>query len=144
MIGGGVVCLAMCKAILEKNIQPIPYEFSDEKLKIQFVYPYGATLNVRQPSNVLMTTGSVVYPFNRPIAGYFCNDKNGKILAIGSGYMFEDKYISEETNMIIWDYLITLMIDNNQKFSSYDFADIDLNDNVLIPDTGMTVVRFKK
>lgn len=125
----------MCKSILEQSNTAIPYEFSDEKMKIQFVYPYGATLNVRSPANVLMTTGSVVYPFNRPIAGYFCNEKNGKILAIGSGYMFEDKYIGEDTNMLIWEYFIKLLIENDQKFTNYDFANIDLNDNTLIPDT---------
>lgn len=135
MIGGGIVCASMCKAILEHSVTTIPYDFTDEKLKIQFAYPYGATLNVRSPSNVLMTTGPAVYPFNRPIAGYYCNEKNGKILAIGSGHMFEDKYIGEETNMVIWDYIIKLMIDPSHKFTSYDFADIDLSDNVLIPDT---------
>lgn len=135
MIGGGVVCATMCKTILEQSTTTIPYDFSDEKMKIQFIYPYGATLNVRSPANILMTTGSVVYPFHRPVAGYYCNEKNGKILAIGSGYMFEDKYIGEETNMIIWEYFIKLLIDDGQKFANYDFADIDLSDNVLIPDT---------
>lgn len=135
LVGGGIVCSAMCRTILDQNITTIPYDFNDEKLKIQFVYPYGATLNVRSPANILMSTGSAVYPFNRPIAGYYCNEKNGKILAIGSGYMFEDKYINEETNMIIWEYFIQLMLNPNQKFTSYDFADIDLSDNTLIPDT---------
>lgn len=143
MVGGGIVCSSMCRAILEQNITTIPYDFNDEKLKIQFVYPYGATLNVRSPADILMTTGSVVYPFNRPIAGYYCNDKNGKILAIGSGYMFEDKYISEDTNMIIWEYFIKLLLDPNQKFSSYDFADIDLSDNTLIPDTVWSAEQAK-
>lgn len=135
MIGGGVVCSTMCKTILEQSNITFPYEFSNEKLKLQFVYPYGATLNVRSPANILMTTGAMVYPFNRPIAGYYCNEKNGKILALGSGYMFEDKYIGEETNMLIWEYLIQLLLDDTQTFSNYDFADIDLNDNTLIPDT---------
>lgn len=135
IIGGGIVCNPMCKTVLEHNVPSINYDFIDEKSKVQFIYPYGVTLNVRSPSNVLMTTGSVVYPFNRPIAGYYCNDRDGKILAIGSGYMFEDKYIGEETNMLIWEYLISLLIDQSQKFTTYDFADIDLNDNGLIPDT---------
>lgn len=99
------------------------------------MYPYGSTLNVRNPSNVLLTTGPVVYPFNRPIAGYFCNEKNGKILAIGSGYMFEDKYITEDTNLAMWDYLISLMTNPSIKLSPYDFTDIDISDNKLIPDT---------
>lgn len=93
MIGGGIVCESMWQSLLEQNITTIPFEFSDEKMKIQFLYPYGATLNVAQPSNILMTTGAVVYPFNRPIAGYYCNENNGKILTIGSGHMFHDKYI---------------------------------------------------
>lgn len=130
-----MVCATMCKSLLQQSITTIPFEFTDEKLKIQFVYPYGSTLNVRNPSNVLMTTGSVVYPFNRPIAGYYCNDKNGKILALGSGYMFEDKYITEDTNLAIWDYFITLLIGNDIRFSSYDFSEIEINDNKLIPDT---------
>lgn len=133
MIGGGVVCSTMCKTILEQSNTAFPYEFSNEKMKMQFIYPYGATLNVRTPANILMTTGSMVYPFNRPITGYYCNEKNGKILAIGSGYMFEDKYIGEETNMLVWEYFIKLLLDDSQSFSNYDFADIDLNDNTLIP-----------
>lgn len=135
IIGGGIVCNPMCKAVLDQNVPSISYDFTDEKSKVQFIYPYGVTLNVRSPSNVLLTTGSVVYPFNRPIAGYYCNDRGGKILAIGSGYMFEDKYIGEETNMLIWEYLIGVLTDQSHKFTTYDFADIDLNDNALIPDT---------
>lgn len=135
MICGGVVCTAMSKALLEKNISVIPYDFNDEKMKIQFVYPYGATLNVRSPSNVLLTTGSAAYPFNRPVAGYYCNEKNGKILAIGSGYMFEDKYIMDETNSIIWDYFMNLLTQIEIQFTSYDFIDINLSDTKLIPDT---------
>lgn len=136
IIGGGIVCNPMYRAILDQNmLSTINYDFSDEKSKIQFIYPYGVTLNVRHPSNILMTTGSVVYPFNRPIAGYYCNERNGKILAIGSGYMFEDKYIGEEVNMLVWEYFVNLLVEQKDKFTTYDFADIDLNDNGLIPDT---------
>lgn len=129
------MCTAMSKALLEKNISVIPYDFNDEKMKIQFVYPYGATLNVRSPSNVLLTTGSTAYPFNRPVAGYFRNEKDGKILAVGSGYMFEDKYVMEETNSAIWDYFMNLLTKTDIKFTSYDFVDINLSDTKLIPDT---------
>lgn len=135
MICGGVVCSSMGKTLLDRNVSTIAYEFSDEKQKIQFVYPYGATLNVRSPSNVLLTTGPAAYPFNRPIAGYFCNEKNGKILAIGSGYMFEDKYFIEETNAAIWDYFVNLLTKDDVKFTTYDFVDINLSDTKLIPDT---------
>lgn len=136
MIGGGIVCESMWRSLLSTtNISKIPFEFSDEKLKLQFVYPYGATLNVAQPSNILMTTGAAAYPFNRPLAGYFVNAKNGKLLAIGSGHMFQDKYITEESNAAIWDYFIRLIAEDTLTFSSYDFSDVDINDNKLVPDT---------
>lgn len=137
MIGGGVVCEAMWRALLQQghHITKIPFEFSDEKLKIQFVYPYGATLNVAHPSNILMTTGAAAYPFNRPITGYYCNNRGGQMLAIGSGHMFQDKYITEETNAAIWDYFLSIFIDDTIKFSAYDYGDVDINDNKLVPDT---------
>lgn len=135
MVGGGVTCTSMYKTLLEQNISTIPFDFSDERLKIQFVYPYGSTLNVRSPANIMLTTGSAVYPFNRPLAGYYCNEKNGKILAIGSGHMFDDKYIIEETNVAIWEYLMRLLSDHSLKLTSNDFNDVDVNDNKLIPDT---------
>lgn len=42
---------------------------------------------------------------------------------------------TEETNMAIWDYLIKMMTDDDFKFKSYDFGDIDINDNRMVPDT---------
>lgn len=86
------------------------------------------------PSNALVTTGSVCYPFNRALIGYYCNDLDGKIVSIGSGHMFQDKYITENSNLLIWDYIIKLMIHNEIKFSSYDFSEVEINDNILIPD----------
>lgn len=137
MIGGGVVCESMWRALLaQPNVSRIAFEFSDEKLKLQFVYPYGATLNVAYPSNILMTTGAVVYPFNRPVAGHFANNVGGKILAIGSGHMFQDKYMVEESNAAIWEYFMRIMTDDpTVAFGTYDFADIEINDNRLVPDT---------
>lgn len=133
----------MCKSFLEEKNGLIPFEFDDEKLKLQFVYPYGATLNVTNPSKVLMTTGIVAYPFNRPIVGYFCNEKNGKILTVGSGNMFQDKYITEELNMAIWDYFWKILTDNDFKFSLHDFGDTEINENKLVPDTILLAEQSK-
>lgn len=90
------------------------------------MYPYGATLNVVHPSNVLLTTGPVAYPFNRPVVGYYSNENNGKIIAIGSGHMFHDKYITEDINMYIWDYFLNILTNDEMKFSSYDFTDVEV------------------
>ena len=37
------------------------------KQALQFVYAFGATLNVAKPAKVLLSTGSVAFPLNRPV-----------------------------------------------------------------------------
>lgn len=125
LINGGIVCDNMVKAL--ESSKKNPNNILEEKYGLEFVYPFGATLNVVSPSNVLMTTSTVAYPFNRPLCGHYCNDKNGQILAVGSGHMFQDKYISNEYNMNIWDYFITLLVDKSIKFKSSDFNDVEVN-----------------
>lgn len=83
-------------------------------------------MNIIQPSNVLLTTGPVVYPFNRPLAGYYQNEANGKLIAIGSGHMFQDKYITNEINTAIWDSIFGLILEDNFKFKSSDFNDLEV------------------
>ncbi|XP_037821138.1 intraflagellar transport protein 52 homolog [Lucilia sericata] len=136
-IGGGVVCESMWRYLLKQHVEMVDYDFSDEKYKLHFQYPYGATLNVSDPANVLMTTGPVVYPFNRPLMGYYCNEKQGKILALGSGYMFHDKYLtSDKTNDAILEYIVKLLGSNELKFNHLDFNDVELNDNKTFTDIG--------
>lgn len=91
-------------------------------------------MNVVQPSNVLLTTGPVAYPFNRPIAGYYVNEVGGKILAIGSGHMFQDKYISHDTNMVLWDQFMNLLLDKINLHPN-DLNDIEIYDYTTVPDT---------
>lgn len=102
------------------------FDFMDDKYKVEFVYPFGATMNVIQPSSVLLTTGPVVYPFNRPLAGYYQNETNGKLVAIGSGHMFQDKYISNEINVAIWDAIFSMILEDAFKFKSSDFNDLEV------------------
>lgn len=42
--------------------------FSGEGL--EFVYPYGATMNVQKPATALLSTGKVAYPMKRPVGGW--------------------------------------------------------------------------
>lgn len=110
-------------------------QFMEDKYKVEFVYPYGATMNVVQPSSVLLTTGPVAYPFNRPIAGLYVNAVGGKILATGSGHMFADKYITtHDTNMLLWDQLMNLLLDR-VTLAPQELNDIEINDYTTVPDT---------
>ncbi|XP_037959815.1 intraflagellar transport protein 52 homolog [Teleopsis dalmanni] len=133
VIGGGVVCDSMWRYLIkqEGRVDKVDYDFSEQKYQIQFQYPYGATLNVSEPANVLLTTGPVVYPFNRPLACYYLNaESDGKILAIGSGYMWHDKYFHRnKTNETILDYFLLLLIGNEITFTHLDFNDVEINDH---------------
>ncbi|KAG5683607.1 hypothetical protein PVAND_012880 [Polypedilum vanderplanki] len=104
VLNGCIVCENMNNELLKvvKKNQG-SQSLLDEKYDIEILYPFGATINVINPSNVLVTTSTIAYPFNRPVVAYYTNDKGGQILAIGSGHMFTDKYIVNESNMYVWD-----------------------------------------
>ena len=38
---------------------------------LQFVYPYGATLNIAKPSTAVLSTGSACIPVNRPVLAFY-------------------------------------------------------------------------
>lgn len=137
VINGGIAPDKMGKYLLDQNklVEDTPLSLIDDKYKVEFVYPFGSSLNVMAPSVVLLTTGSVAYPFNRPIAGYYSNESNGKIIAIGSGHMFQDKYINDESNSMIWDYFLNILITDEFKFDRLDFSDVEISDSTIIPDT---------
>jgi intraflagellar transport protein 52 len=132
ILNGSIVCENMNNELL-KVIKKGNQSLLDEKYDIEIVYPFGASINVVNPSQVLISTSTVAYPFNRPVCGYYANDKGGQILAIGSGHMFNDKYIVNEHNMNVWDYFITLLVEKSITFKAKDFNDVEIHDYTTIP-----------
>uniref|UniRef100_A0A915PKW0 ABC-type uncharacterized transport system domain-containing protein n=1 Tax=Setaria digitata TaxID=48799 RepID=A0A915PKW0_9BILA len=102
-------------------------------LGLQFVYPYGSTLNVGRKSTAVLSTGSVCYPNNRPICAFHRTEKGGKLIVIGSVHIFTDQYFEREENSKVWDIIM--------KYATEDFAlnvidskEPDLMDMHPIPD----------
>lgn len=133
VLNGCIVCENMNNELL-KVVKRNGTGIMDEKYEIEFVYPFGATINVISPSNTLITTSTIAYPFNRPVVGYFSNENGGQILAVGSGHMFSDKYIVNEHNMHVWDYFVTLLVEKSIKFKAKDFNDVEIQDYSTVPD----------
>lgn len=127
VLNGCIVCENMNNELLKVVKKSGNPSLMDEKYDIELVYPFGATINVISPSNTLITTTTIAYPFNRPVCGYFSNDSGGQILAIGSGHVFTDKYIVNEHNMYVWDYFITLLVEKSIKFKTKDFNDVEVS-----------------
>lgn len=113
----------------------------DAMLKPSFVYPFGATLNIILPAVPLLTTGPVVYPYNRPVTGLYVNPTTGgRIIACGSGHMFQDRYIlpsstngGGESNMEIFNYFILLLTGEGPLKQGLN--DVDIYDIQIAPDT---------
>lgn len=73
----------------------------DENGGLKFVYPYGATLNVRKPATALLSSGPISFPPNRPVAAFYTSAKRGKLLVMGSMKFFEDNFFDKEDNQDI-------------------------------------------
>jgi len=43
----------------------------DENGGLKFVYPYGATLNVRKPAVPILSSGPISFPPNRPVSAFY-------------------------------------------------------------------------
>lgn len=108
-----------------------------EKLDINFVYPFGCTMNVSKPSVVAFTSGSASFPVDRPLAAlYYDESSGGRLVAVGSGHMFSDKYIDQEQNDRLREILIDFLVTKDQIFFvATDHDDIDLIDHHIIPET---------
>ena len=70
----------------------------DEHGGLKFVYPYGATINVRKPSYSLLSSGPISFPANRPISAFYMSLKRGKLFLIGSMDFFHDNFFEKEDN----------------------------------------------
>lgn len=84
----------------------------------KFLYPYGATLNVVQPSVVALSSGSIAIPMNRPICAYHCvKNGGGKLVVLGSSRMLTDTYIEKENNDALREMI-------------FDFFELDVAETV--------------
>ncbi|KAJ3417559.1 Intraflagellar transport protein 52 [Chytridiales sp. JEL 0842] len=103
---------------------------------LTFVYPFGATINVQKPAIPILSSGTVSYPLNRPIAAaYVSPNGKGKILVIGSGMMFSDTYIDKEENGKLFDVLINFLTTDKIQLNPIDASEPDISDYHYLPDT---------
>lgn len=108
--------------------------------KLNFVYPYGASLNVQRPARPLLSSGNISYPMNRPIAGFWeaetimtgCKQR-GRLVVIGSVEIFSDEWIDKEENMKLCDVLFAWLLNEIEIDMTSDRQDSDLNEYSPIP-----------
>jgi len=82
---------------------------------LEFVFPYGATLNAQKPALPVLSSGPISYPLNRPVAAVYPDPSaqkpgHGRICALGSVKMFDDEYLELEKNKQLLDALVRWLL----------------------------------
>ncbi|XP_020286330.1 intraflagellar transport protein 52 homolog isoform X2 [Pseudomyrmex gracilis] len=106
-----------------------------EYIGMKFLYPYGATLNVIQPSIVALSSGSIAVPMNRPICAYHCvKNSSGKLVVLGSSRMLTDAYIEKENNDTLREMIFDFFELNGAGIMDLYTDDIEFWEYNFVPD----------
>ncbi len=57
---------------------------TDNITGFNFVYPFGTSMQIKEPSVAILTSGSVSYPVNEVILSLYESENNGKLFVCGS------------------------------------------------------------
>jgi len=80
---------------------------------LDFVFPYGATLNVQKPAIPILSSGPISYPLNRPIAAVCQKPGQGRLGVLGSVKMFDDEFHDVEKNKQVMDVVFKWLMNAN-------------------------------
>ncbi|XP_028406358.1 intraflagellar transport protein 52 homolog [Dendronephthya gigantea] len=118
-------------------------EVTTASLSLNFVYPFGATLNVVKPAIPVLSTGTVSLPVNRPVCAFYNKRGQGKLVVVGSVHIFSDQYFDKEENSKVQDVIFQWLTTNDIRLNSIDAEDPEISDYHFIPDTSKLAERLK-
>lgn len=105
----------------------------EKEKDLQFVYPFGCTLSVNRPSVIGFTSGITTFPLDRPLAALYCHKSGGRIVAVGSGHMFSDKYIDKDSNNKLREMLMGFLTSTNSiTLQMTEHDDLDVRDSFFL------------
>lgn len=118
---------------------------------LTFVYPYGATLNVKKPAAAILSTGFISYPVNRPVAAVWQEGgtsspptKSGRLAVFGSSQWLTDEWIDKEENGKLQEIVFRwLLKDKTISWNAVDAEDPDLAEYNRLPDTQALSERLR-
>ncbi|XP_011499533.1 PREDICTED: intraflagellar transport protein 52 homolog [Ceratosolen solmsi marchali] len=106
-----------------------------ENKELEFLYPYGATLNVVKPSLVAISSGTVTIPTNRPICAYYSSKStSGKLVVLGSSKILTDMYIDKDSNDTLRDMIFGFFESDAIETNDIQSDDTDYWEYNFIPD----------
>mmetsp|Transcript_933 Transcript_933/g.2083 ORF Transcript_933/g.2083 Transcript_933/m.2083 type:complete len:451 (-) Transcript_933:68-1420(-) len=103
---------------------------------LDFILPYGVTLNTQSPSIPILSTGPISYPLNRPIAAVFApRQGTGKLCVLGSVRMLDDDYLEAEHNKHLIDTLLKWLLNVSDLDLSHQGEEPEISEYHHIPHT---------
>jgi intraflagellar transport protein 52 len=83
-----------------------------DKDNLQYVFPYGSTLQVQKPAVPVLCSGHIAYPLSRPTGAVWQGEGKGagRIAVIGSADMFADDWLDKEDNWKICEVLVKWLL----------------------------------
>lgn len=150
LVSDGVLNRALSEAC-GKIIETSSYESMQSNQKnvaaqsLQFVYPFGATLNVQKPAIPVLSSGTICFPINRPLCALYGNVKKqpGKICVLGSSHIFHDSYIDKEENRKILEVIFKFLTDDTFILNGIDSEDPEISEYNFIPNINTISDRVK-
>ncbi|RNA21222.1 intraflagellar transport 52 -like protein [Brachionus plicatilis] len=140
LIPDGVLNRALSE-VAGKNFDLAGDKNEQASQSLQFVYPFGSTLNVQKPAAPLLSSGSICFPIKRPLCAiYGCSSSTGsnsfafkktsqgRVCALGSSHIFHDSYIDKEENRKLLQVLIKYLTDDTCFLDQIDSEDPDVNE----------------
>lgn len=113
---------------------------------LQFVYPYGSTINVRKPAQPILSTGPISFPPNRPVGSFFKHPQSGgKLFVIGSMKFFADEYFESEDNQKIQEAVFKWLLskDGEAEFERYVQEEPEISEYNHVPDITALADRLR-
>ncbi|KAL4716458.1 hypothetical protein ACJJTC_015886 [Scirpophaga incertulas] len=130
-ISNGIINRSVMKNIMKMpNYSSESDDYLEDPASPNFVYPYGATLTVKKPAAVILSSSDVCYPVKRPVAALYTSERSGgKLFVIGSGHFFSDQYLECECNDLIRELVFSCLGGITELYlNPIDVEDPDVNE----------------
>jgi intraflagellar transport protein 52 len=82
---------------------------NDDEPELRLVYPFGSSLETGKHTSVILASGQIAYPADRPLICATAYEK-GRVVVIGSELIFGEDYLEKEENTLICDGIIRSLL----------------------------------
>lgn len=134
---------------------------------IEFVFPYGATLNAVKPATPVLSTGFTSFPINRPICAFYkhvCHfsllssiflslffpnmrqtqAKGGRLAVLSSHQIFDDHWLDKEENNKLQEVILKWLVPHTSfELNPIDAEDPEVSDYHCVPDLEQLADHWK-